>query len=170
LWDSLAGVMGEGLPIELNANNSLKAIDIGTGGGFPGIPIAIALSNWQITLLDSTRKKVNFLADLVPQLQLNNIQTLLGRAEEIGLHPLHKNYYDLALIRAVGSPEICTKYTWSFLKPNGLAILYRGTWQQEDTTNLVAILKKMSGEIENIKEFTTPLTNSIRHCIYLRKK
>jgi 16S rRNA (guanine527-N7)-methyltransferase len=165
LWDSLVGIMLLGL----TEQKELKIIDIGTGGGFPGIPVAIAFPFWQVTLLDSTQKKVNFLQDLVTQLQLNNVQALTGRAEVIGQSKLYRETYDLATIRAVGGASVCAEYCLPLLKTSGLAILYRGHWTQRDTQNLNLAATQLGGKIEEIKEFATPLTNSTRNCIYLRK-
>jgi len=163
IWDSLAGLLG----VEKEQfEQPLQVIDIGTGAGFPGIPVAIAYSNWTITLLDGTRKKINFLQTLPPILQLDNLKTLTGRAEEIGRTKQHREAYDLALVRAVGTASICAEYALPLLKNKGIAILYRGNWSKEEEI----LLEKVGGEIEEIKSFHTPITNSIRHCIYLRKR
>lgn len=163
LWDSLAGLVG------LTIQPYQSVIDIGTGGGFPGIPVGIAHPHWQVTLLDSTRKKINFLDLLIAQLKLENLETLTGRAEEIGQNKLYRQSYDLALLRAIGSPSVCAEYALPLLKKDGLAILYRGHWTEEDTNSLKPALAMLGGSLEDIYPLTTPLTNSIRHCIYVRK-
>ena len=163
-WES--GRVGE-LP---TPNRSLKIIDIGTGAGFPGIPCAIALPDSQVTLLDSVRKKIAFLDTLLPQLGIQNAKTLIGRAEIINKESQYKQAYDVALIRAVGSACVCAQYTLPLLKPGGLAILYRGNWTLEETKALQNTVKKLGGLIETVEEFTTPITNSIRHCVHLRTK
>jgi 16S rRNA (guanine527-N7)-methyltransferase len=169
LWDSLAGLSGLGIANELEMQQKLSAIDIGTGAGFPGVPMAILFPFWQITLLDSTRKKVSFLSDLTIKLNLKNIKTLIGRAEEIGQDSLHREAYDLAFIRAVGNASVCAEYALPTLKIGGLAILYRGHWSDRDNLSLQAAANKLGGKIERIIELITPLSQSIRHCIYLRK-
>ncbi|OKH25195.1 16S rRNA (guanine(527)-N(7))-methyltransferase RsmG [Hydrococcus rivularis NIES-593] len=169
LWDSLAGLSGLEIANELEAGQPLYVIDIGTGAGFPGIPIAIALPFWTVTLLDSTRKKMFFLSGLIAKLDLKNIQTLIGRAEEIGQNPLHRQAYDLALLRAVGEATVCAEYALPLLKIGGLAILYRGHWDRKDNLSLQFAAEKLGGKIERVTEFVTPLSQSIRHCIYLRK-
>ncbi|NER92604.1 MAG: 16S rRNA (guanine(527)-N(7))-methyltransferase RsmG, partial [Symploca sp. SIO1B1] len=128
LWDSLRGVV-PGLTSLLTKPQ--QVIDIGTGAGFPGIPVAIAFPHIQVTLLDSTRKKINFLSDLIPRLGLNNVTTLIGRAEAIRQQQ-HRKQYDLALIRAVGKVSVCAEYALPLLKTGGLAILYRGHWNDEE--------------------------------------
>ena len=169
LWDSLAGIEYLGLAAEIEKRQPRTAIDIGTGAGFPGIPVAIALPYWTVTLLDSTRKKVTFLESLRTRLGIENLKTLTGRAEEIGQHKSHREVYDIALIRAVGTASVCAEYALPLLKTGGLAILYRGHWSDEDSSALQPAAVKLGSKIESIEALTTPLTGSIRHCIYLRK-
>ncbi|MEJ6483675.1 16S rRNA (guanine(527)-N(7))-methyltransferase RsmG [Nostoc punctiforme UO1] len=167
LWDSLRGI----LPL-LSGNlppASPTIIDIGTGAGFPGVPVAMTVPNCTITLLDSTQKKITFLDNILTELALTNAKTLVGRAEEIGQHPQHRMAYDIALIRAVGAVSVCAEYTLPLLKQGGLAIIYRGNWTKDETKALQNAVKLLGGVIESIEQFTTPLSHSIRHCVYLRK-
>ena len=181
LWDSLRGIMpllkdeGKRLKAEVEPSafilqpSSFKIVDIGTGAGFPGIPSAIALPDSQVTLLDSTRKKIAFLDSLIAELGIRNVNTVTGRAEVVGKESQHQQAYDLALIRAVGSASICAEYALPFLKSGGLAVLYRGNWTTEEAETLQNAVKRLGGAIEKVEEFTTPLSNSIRHCVYIRK-
>ncbi|MGK7877183.1 MAG: 16S rRNA (guanine(527)-N(7))-methyltransferase RsmG [Xenococcaceae cyanobacterium] len=169
LWDSLAGMVYLGLAAEVEKRQPLAVIDIGTGAGFPGIPVAIALPCWTVTLLDSTRKKIGFLKSLRTRLGMENVKTLTGRAEEIGQQKLHREAYDIAFTRAVGPASVCAEYALPLLKTGGLAILYRGRWSEEDSLALQPAVTKLGGKIESIKELTTPISKSIRHCVYLRK-
>ena len=174
LWDSLRGIapfLLNPLPItnyQLPITNP-QVIDIGTGAGFPGVPCAIASPHWQVTLLDSTRKKIAFLDTLLAQLSLPNAKTLSGRSEQINQQLLYRNHYDLALIRAVGSASVCAEYALPFLKAGGLAILYRGHWTDEEATDLQPVIDRLGGKLESVEAFTTPLSQSVRHCLYLRK-
>ncbi len=169
LWDSLAGLQGLGIAEELAKARSLKIIDIGTGAGFPGIPVAIALPASTVTLLDSTRKKINFINLLLSELKLTNVQTLIGRAEEVGRQKLHRESYDIALIRAVGEASICAKYALPLVKVGGLAILYRGHWSDEESFTLEKAVAQLGGKIESIQELITPISQSLRHCLYVHK-
>ena len=167
LWDSLRGIA----PFLKDAQtlSSFKVIDIGTGAGFPGIPIAIALPYWTVTLLDSTRKKITFLNTCIAQLGIQNANTITGRAEIVSKQRSYQQSYDIALIRAVGSAAVCAEYTLPFLKLGGLAVMYRGNWTTAETEALQSAVERLGGVIEATKSFTTPLSQSIRHCLYLRK-
>ena len=164
LWDSLRGVA----PILQSGTSGQSFIDIGTGAGFPGVPVAIALPNSSVTLLDSTRKKINFLETLIAKLDIKNATTLNGRAEAIAQQSQYRHTYDVALLRAVAPATVCAEYALPLLKTGGLAILYRGHWTDEETEALKPVIEKLGGAIESIEGYTTPLSNSVRHCVYLR--
>jgi len=164
LWDSLRGVA----PL-LPTHSPQRIIDIGTGGGFPGIPIAIAQPHWTVTLLDSTRKKINFLQTLLLSLGVENALPLCDRAEQVGQNPDHRQTYDMALIRAVGPAPVCAEYALPLVKVGGLAVLYRGQWSDRDTETLERAVAQLGGKIESVARFLTPMSESIRHCLYLRK-
>jgi 16S rRNA (guanine527-N7)-methyltransferase len=179
LWDSLRGIapllrdkeagVGNTFVSPSSSPTSLSFIDIGTGAGFPGIPVAMTVANSTVTLLDSTQKKMTFVEKLRAALDLTNVKTLTGRSEEVGQQPQHRQTYDVALIRAVGTASVCAEYALPLLKQGGLAVIYRGNWTQEETKALENAVNQLGGVIESIEKFTTPLTDSIRHCLYLRK-
>ena len=164
LWDSLRGV-----GTLINDALALKVIDIGTGAGFPGLPIAIARPDWQLTLVDSTAKKIGFIESVAPELSLINIHAIVSRIEEVGQEKSHRHQYDLALIRAVASVNICAEYALPLVKIGGNAILYRGNWTEEEAESLTLAVAKLGGEISKIDRFITPISNSIRHCIWIHK-
>ncbi|MBD2461365.1 16S rRNA (guanine(527)-N(7))-methyltransferase RsmG [Oscillatoria sp. FACHB-1407] len=180
IWDSLRGIVSwqpeketdspssqefPSLPISVSA----QVIDIGTGGGFPGIPVAIAQPKWRVTLLDSTRKKMAFLDTVIAALGLPSVTTVSDRAESLGQHPQHRAHYDLALVRAVAEAPVCAEYALPLLKLGGFAVLYRGQWSESDTDTLKSAVAHLGGAIAHIAAFTTPLSQGIRHCIYLQK-
>jgi 16S rRNA (guanine527-N7)-methyltransferase len=164
LWDSLRGV-GDLIINPL----AMQVIDIGTGAGFPGLPLAIARTDWQLTLVDSTAKKVGFIESIAPEIGLTNIRPLVSRIEELGQQTQHRHQYDLALVRAVASANICAEYALPLVKIGGTAILYRGNWTEEERESLELAVAKLGGEITKIEGFTTPISNSIRHCIWINK-
>lgn len=161
LWDSLRGVLA------FWDREDLKVIDIGTGAGFPGLPISIAKPSWQVILLDSKQKKVAFVQETIETLQLTNAIALAGRSEEINKLSDYKKKYDLALVRAVGKPDICADYALPFLKKSGTAVLYRGQWLPEESEHLDIFCEQQGLQVVKQDRFQTPLTAGIRHSVYL---
>lgn len=161
LWDSLRGI------VPFRHQTDLQAIDIGSGAGFPGLPIAIACPTWQVTLLDSTGKKITFLETLARSLNLLQVETRCDRVETVGR--LWRDRFDLATIRAVAAAVVCAEYALPLLKVGGTAILYRGQWTAAEADAIETALPLLGGELESIEMFETPITYSIRHCLYLKK-
>jgi len=168
LWDSLRGVKFL-ISQQNREDKEINLIDLGTGAGFPGIPVAIAVKNCTVNLVDSTKKKINFIDSILPELDLNNVFATTCRAEEIGRESQHRETYDIALIRAVASASACAEYTLPLLKQQGLAVIYRGNLTEEEITNMENAVEQLGAVIESIEQFNTPISNSDRHCLYLRK-
>ncbi len=192
LWDSLSGLVpwlsqvpekskgSEGSEesetmalLETDHLDPIRLIDIGTGGGIPGIPAAIALGitqgNVDLTLVDSTRKKIQFLQAACQQMGLE-ATCIADRAEALGQQSAHREQYDLALVRAVGSAATCAEYAIPLLTVGGQAVLFRGQWNVEDTEALAPVVELLGGEITDLQSWQTPLTQSIRHCIFIYKE
>lgn len=161
LWDSLRGVLA------FWDQDQLKLVDIGTGAGFPGLPIAIAKPSWQVTLIDSKQKKVAFVEETIQTLQLSNAITQLGRGEDINQQSTYRKKYDLAVVRAVGKPDICASYALPFLKKSGTAVLYRGQWLPEESEQLDIFCEQEGLQIVKQDRFLTPITAGVRHSVYL---
>ncbi|MCY7333316.1 MAG: 16S rRNA (guanine(527)-N(7))-methyltransferase RsmG [Pseudanabaena sp. CAN_BIN31] len=161
LWDSLRGVFA------FWDHENIKVIDIGTGAGFPGLPIAIARPSWQVTLIDSKQKKVAFVEETIQALQLTNAIAQWGRGEDINKSNQFKKKYDLAVVRAVGKPDICANYALPFLKRSGTAILYRGQWLPEESEQLDIFCEDQGLQTLKQERFQTPITAGIRHSVYL---
>ena len=161
LWDSLRGVLAYW------DRENIKIIDIGTGAGFPGLPIAIAKPSWQVTLVDSKQKKVAFVEQTIQDLQLTNAIAQVGRVEDLNKISSHKKKYDLAVVRAVGKPDVCASYCLPFLKKSGTAILYRGQWLPEESEQLDIFCEEQGLQVVEQDRFQTPITASVRHSVYL---
>ncbi|PSN12088.1 16S rRNA (guanine(527)-N(7))-methyltransferase RsmG [filamentous cyanobacterium CCT1] len=166
LWDSLQGVapwLSDPQAAEL------KVVDIGTGGGFPGLPVALVFPHWAIALMDATRKKIAALEFVCESLGIANVSFLPQRAEQVAHQPTHREAYDLALLRAVGPVNTCAEYALPLLKMEGQAILYRGQWTAEEEDGLTAILPRLGGKLLEVRSQTTPLTQGVRHNVMLTK-
>ena len=100
-------------------------IDVGTGAGFPGLPIAIS-SRAEVTLLDSLNKRVNFLNSISTELGLNNVNSIHGRAEEMGANQKYREKYDVAVSRAVAPMNVLVEYLLPFVKTGGICICMKG--------------------------------------------
>jgi 16S rRNA (guanine527-N7)-methyltransferase len=161
LWDSLRGIWA------LQEQERLQVIDIGTGAGFPGLVIAIAKPSWQVTMIDSTQKKINFVQQVIEELGLSNAIAITGRAEALAQSVKYHRKFDLAVIRAVGKPDICTKYCLPFLNQKGNAVLYRGQWLTDESEQFSVFCESQNIELNQVDRFQTPLSTGLRHSIYL---
>jgi 16S rRNA (guanine527-N7)-methyltransferase len=167
LWDSLAGVL---LSDHGRNYSQAQVIDIGTGGGFPGLPVALVWPQWSVTLLDSTRKKINYLEELGHRLGLANLAYLVARAEAVGNQPQHRSQYDLALIRAVGEGVVCAEYALPLVKVGGTVVLYRGQWSAAEAEQLERACALLGGRVSATVAAVTPWSGAQRHFIYLTKE
>jgi 16S rRNA (guanine527-N7)-methyltransferase len=165
LWDSLQPVL-----TRPELQGAAKVIDLGTGGGFPGLPIAIAYPDWAVTVMDSTAKKISFIESGLATLELTNVKTVVDRTESLARNPLHRDTYQLATIRAVAEAAVCAEYAVPFLAIGGTAILYRGRWSAEETVDLTSAVEQLGAKITEISAYTTPLSQGERHCIYIQKE
>ena len=145
-----------------------KLIDVGTGAGFPGIPLSIVKENTDIVLLDSLNKRINFLEEVKENLKLENITTIHGRAEEFGKNKNEREKYDIATSRAVASLNILLEYLLPLVKVGGKAICMKGS-NIEEIENAKNALEILGGQIEKIEEITLPNSDIKRNIIIVKK-
>ena len=145
-----------------------KLIDVGTGAGFPGIPLSIVKENTDIVLLDSLNKRINFLEEVKENLKLENITTIHGRAEEFGKNKNEREKYDIATSRAVASLNILLEYLLPLVKVGGRAICMKGS-NIEEIENAKNALEILGGKIEKIEEITLPNSDIKRNIIIVKK-
>ena len=151
----------------IKENDSI--IDVGTGAGFPGIPIKIAFPETRITLLDSLNKRIKFLEEVINKLELKNIETIHGRAEEVAHNKKYREKYDIAIARAVAPLNVLSEYLLPFVKIGGYAICMTGAKGKEEAEEGKNAIKILGGEITNSREFNLPNTEMARTIIQIEK-
>ena len=144
-----------------------KLIDIGTGAGFPGIPLKIVFPELKITLLDSLNKRVGFLNDLIEELNLNNIEAIHGRAEDIARNKAYRASYDIAVSRAVANLSTLSEYCLPFVKIGGKFVSYKSGDCADEVDNAKAAIHLLGGKINKIDEFS--YSNNSRSFIVIDK-
>lgn len=144
-------------------------IDVGTGAGFPGLPLAIANKNLKVTLTDSLKKRLVFLDVVTQDLGLNNVDIVWGRAEDLGKDLTYREQYDLAVARAVSKLPTLLEYTLPFVKPGGFFIAYKGPDYQVELEESEKALDILGGRLHSIKNFKLKEMTIERNIIIFEK-
>ena len=143
-----------------------ECIDVGTGGGFPGLAIAIALPGARITLVDSVGRKTIAVQAMASALGLaERIQIRTERIETTGRDPTCRGHFDLAVARAVAAAPVVSEYLVPLLQPTGTALLYRGQWSEADTAELKRALGPLRAEIRGVQRQQLPSDRGVRHVL-----
>ncbi len=144
-------------------------IDVGTGGGFPGLAVAIALPMARLCLVDSVQRKVEAVRAMAAALGLNQRVTLCAeRIEKLGQQRRWRGQFDWALARAVAPAPVVAEYLVPLLKPTGRALLYRGQWSSDDQQQLDAACSALKAGVEIVQACTLPNERGQRHAITLK--
>lgn len=162
--DSLAIVKVEDI------NNVESIIDIGTGAGFPGIPLKIAFPHLKVVLLDSLNKRINFLNTVIEELGLENVETLHGRAEDYAKKAEYREQADLCVSRAVANLSTLSEYCLPYVKVDGKFIPYKSgeiTTEADEAKKAVGIL---GGNVKKILKFHLPDSDITRSFVVIEKK
>lgn len=136
--------------------NEVSVIDVGTGAGFPGIPLKIVFPDIKITLLDSLNKRINFLNEVVTALQLKDVRTIHGRAEDFGRNPDYRERYDFCVSRAVANLSTLSEYCLPFVKVKGSFISYKSGKVEGELEQAKGAIFKLGSRIANTCEFVLP--------------
>ena len=150
--------------------DDIKMIDIGTGAGFPGIPLKIYKKDLQITLLDSLNKRINFLNEVIEKLGLEKIEAVHGRAEDFGKNKNYRENFTIATSRAVANLSTLSEYLLPFVEKDGKCICMKGPNLQEESKDLQNCLETLGGKIEKIEEIVLPETEIKRNIMLIKKE
>ena len=144
-------------------------IDVGTGAGFPGIPLAIIYSNSRFVLLDSLNKRINFINEVVSSLSLRNVETIAGRAEDYARNTLYREQFDLCVTRAVAGINLLSEYSLPFVKIGGSCIPYKSSDIDEELDNGKNAISILGGEYDRVVKVLIPNTDYERSLVVINK-
>lgn len=147
----------------------LSIIDVGTGAGFPGVPVKIMLESLDMTLLDSLNKRVSYLNEVISRLDLAGTRTIHARAEEAGSSKIHRESYDIVLSRAVAAMNVLCEYCIPFTKVGGFFLCQKGPDIKEEMEEAQSAIRTLGGSIREVREYQLPYSD-IKHNIVIIEK
>lgn len=146
-----------------------KIIDVGSGAGFPGIPLKILYPQIELVLLDSLQKRVNFLNHVISVLGLENVNVIHGRAEDFGNNKLYREDFSYSCSRAVAKLSILSEYCLPFIKIGGLFLAYKGPGANSELETGNKAIELLGGKVNEIKSFNLPITGEERNIVVIEK-
>lgn len=154
---------------QIELYQELKVLDLGTGAGFPGIPLKIAFPNLNIVLMDSLNKRINFLNEVIEDLQLKNIVAVHGRAEEMARKTEYRENFDLCVSRAVANLASLSEYCLPFVTQGGSFISYKSGEIEAELSQSKKAIFVLGGKIESVKKFRLVETDAERSFVQIKK-
>ena len=154
----------------LDLNKDIRIIDVGTGAGFPGIPIKILNPDCRIVLLDSLNKRVRFLETVVDELGLDNVECIHGRAEDVSREKNYRASFDLSVSRAVANLSTLCEYCIPFLKKGGMFVSYKSDKADDEINGSENAVRTLGSEITSVKEIALPETDIVRKFVMITNK
>ncbi len=147
-----------------------KILDMGTGAGFPGIPIKIAFPDCSVTLIDSVNKKIEFIKEASAEIGLHNIEAVHGRVEDLGHAPAYREQYDLVVSRAVAALPALAEYCLPFVKIGGDFLSYKSVKVDEELSAGKKAIQVLGGKLERDVRFQLPGTDMERAFLLIKKE
>ncbi|MEW5312026.1 MAG: hypothetical protein WDW38_003690 [Sanguina aurantia] len=163
---SEAGTKPEGVSLR---GQALSVIDVGTGPGLPGIIFAVARPLWKVTLLDSLRKRCDFLKKAIELMGLTNVEVVWSRAEDAGQDPVHRQGYDVAVARAVAETRTLAELCLPFVKVGGLWVAAKGPTPKEEVAGARVALQKLGGVLCSVELVDSFSSDGQRTAVVVRK-
>lgn len=161
----LAELLGESLP----STRALHCIDVGTGAGFPGIPLKIVAPRLKWTLMDGTGKKIVFLQQLLEKLNLTDVHLIQGRAEELGRDTGYRGQFDLVVARAVAPMNTLAEYLLPLARMGGFVVIYKGASAAQEFMMARNAIDLLGGETVRMAPVTVPFLNEKRFVFFIQK-
>ena len=146
-----------------------SVIDIGTGAGFPGIPLKIVFTHLKVVLLDSLNKRIKFLDAVIEELGLENISTIHGRAEDFAKKKEYREQFDLCVSRAVANLSTLSEYCLPFVAVNGSFVSYKSGDSEEEIHQAKHAISLLGGKVKNVDKFQLPGTDMGRALVEIKK-
>lgn len=150
-------------------DDGMSLLDIGTGAGFPGIPIKICRPGLTVTLVESLDKRVNFLNEVISGLSLNQVEAIHARAEDIGRNKDYRESYDRVVARAVAGLGVLTEYCLPAVKVGGFFLAMKGPKLEEELAAAKKAIEIIGGEVESSINLRLPFTEDERNMVLIRK-
>ena len=160
----------DSLTIAKYVKEDKSIIDMGTGAGFPGIPIKIYRKDIKVVLADSLNKRIKFLDEVIDKLKLENVETIHCRAEELGKNKQYREKFDYATSRAVANLSTLSEYLIPFVKLNGKCIFMKTIEVEEELEKAKKAIKTLGGKIEKVDKFEIPESDLGRSIIIVKKE
>lgn len=160
----------DSLTISKYIEKNSKIVDVGTGAGFPGIPLSIVNSDFKITLVDSLNKRLIFLEEVIKQLELPNVELVHARAEEFGQNKKHRESFDIATSRAVANLSTLSEYLIPLVKLNGKCICMKASEAEAEIEQAKKAINVLGGAIQKVEEFNLPKSDIGRTIIIINKE
>lgn len=160
----------DSLTIAKYVEEGKSIIDMGTGAGFPGIPIKIYRKDVKVVLADSLNKRIKFLDEVIDKLKLENVETIHCRAEELGKNKQYREKFDYATSRAVANLSTLSEYLMPFVKLNGKCIFMKTIEVEEEFEKAKKAIKTLGGKVEKVDKFEIPESDLGRSIIIVKKE
>jgi len=153
----------------LDINEITNLTDIGSGAGFPGIPLKICFPHLKLTIVDSLNKRISFLQHVSTTLGLTDVQLIHGRAEDVARKFTHRDAYDLVTARAVARLSLLNEFCLPFTRKDGVFVAMKGSDPSEELSEAKYSLKELRAELSKVESFSLPVEESDRHIVMIRK-